>query len=172
MSGAESRELSNELNRIQKNYIEKVLSRHRLRNNIIPGIGPALSKRLSSHGINTAADFVDFVVYYYNNPNGEAFLKLNNGQNIRVYGIGPQKASALQAWRNSLLNRYSGEIPKQLSTSEVNRIKSKYRMKLQSLNDRKKSEENIASEKISNICRKYISMNKLLSSRARKIKTC
>lgn len=164
INSAKQKELSDTLDRLQKTYFNDKLKKHKVRNASIKGIGPTLTKRLNSAGIYTAADFIDISIYYYNTPNGEAYLQLPNKRHTRVYGIGPQKASGLKMWRDRLFNRYRSGMPRKLEFGIVNVINAKYSSELNLLNENKRKEEENTSDIVSNINRKYVALDKELNN--------
>ncbi len=106
----ESNEISDTLQVKQNQFLTAYLSRRRIIDASIPGIGYKLKVRLQAAGIHTAAD----ITYY----------KVTS-----VEGIGQNKGSALVSWRDSLTAHAKMQMPTSLSQSEIDSIKQKYEIR-------------------------------------------
>ncbi|MHA1410021.1 MAG: hypothetical protein ACTSQY_06915 [Candidatus Odinarchaeia archaeon] len=123
----ENNETKSRLRKIQDEFIQERLKRHRIRNASISNVGTSRSRDLERNGISTAADFTQVRINYYNNPNGELYFVLKNNRSVRISGIGPVTGQNIDNWREGLKQRYTRMMPKSLSNSELNDIKNKYR---------------------------------------------
>jgi hypothetical protein len=106
----ESNEISDTLQIKQLQFLTAYLSRRRIIDTSIPGIGYQLKAHLRAAGIHTAAD----ITYY----------KVTS-----VEGIGQNKGSALVSWRDSLTAHAKMQMPTSLSQSEIDSIKQKYEIR-------------------------------------------
>jgi Protein kinase domain len=104
---AESNEISSILEAKQNQFVRDYLSRRRIIDASISGIGDKLKIRLRAAGIHTAADITHRKV-------------------TSVEGIGLHKGNALVRWRDSLAAQAKMHMPTSLSQLEVNSIKQKY----------------------------------------------
>ena len=68
---------------------------------------------------------------YYGNE--IAYLVIPNGQRLRISGIGPAKARALDGWRRDVENKARAKAPTTLSASESQQIQKKYGAKLKQI---------------------------------------
>jgi hypothetical protein len=106
LAQAETNELTNALNSIQRAFMQNSLQNARVHSASIPGIGVVFKTRLQAAGIVTAAD-IDYRV-------------------TSVKGIGSQKGNALQDWRRSIEADARNRMPRAVSWQDQNNIKSKY----------------------------------------------
>ncbi|HET8887796.1 MAG TPA: hypothetical protein VFQ41_02760 [Candidatus Angelobacter sp.] len=112
----EASELTNRLKTKQNDFLKNALSRERIYDASIPGIGAGFKARLHAAGFLTAAD-----VDYYRVQ--------------RVPGIGSKKAANLFGWRQLIENDARLRMPQSLSSVEQSSIAAKYaatRINLQS----------------------------------------
>jgi serine/threonine protein kinase len=100
-------ETSRTLKTKQGEYIHNYLQRYRIWDASIPGIGDGFKGRLHSSGFATAAD-----VEYWRVQ--------------QIEGIGPNRASAIAAWRQSLETNAKSLMPARLTTADINQIDAKY----------------------------------------------
>ena len=122
LAQAESDEVSNALQTVQSEFVRDYLQRYRIADASISGIGSGFKSRLRSYGFVTAAD-----------------VKYGNVQ--RVQGIGPSRASAIHAWQRSLEGAAKSKMPRFLSPSEKDKIKSKYETQKRQLESRRDDEQ-------------------------------
>jgi serine/threonine protein kinase len=106
LAQAETNELTNALNSIQRAFMQNSLQNARIRSASIPGIGAAYKTRLEAARIVTAAD-IDY--------------RINS-----VKGIGAQRGSALLDWRRSIEADAKSRMPRTVSWQDQNNIKLKY----------------------------------------------
>jgi hypothetical protein len=106
-------ELSSELTKAQKVFVENFLKGFPLSDASIQGIGEKLTQRLALVGIRTAA---------------EATLARVTG----VDGIGTQKGHAISAWRDSILQRARSRQPRALPAHDDQRIRAKFKSQIDS----------------------------------------
>jgi serine/threonine protein kinase len=103
----EATELANVLKIKQNDFLKNALSKERIYDASIPGIGSGFKARLHAAGFLTAAD-----VDYYRVQ--------------RVPGIGVKKAANLFAWRQLIENSARQHMPQSLSSIEQSSITAKY----------------------------------------------
>jgi DNA-binding helix-hairpin-helix protein with protein kinase domain len=130
------KDIENALLIYQKNYLRANLSKYRIVEGEIPGIGKELVKRLAQSGINTAIDINENV--------------------ITVKGIGENKAKSLISWRKNIEYRINSNLPKSLPFFEESNIKNNYTSKNKVIEDKKKVLDNNIIINISNIKQNYI----------------
>jgi hypothetical protein len=106
LTQAETNDLTNALNLIQRAFVQASLQNAWIRVASIPGIGMGYKSRLQAAGILTASD-IDYRI---------------NG----VKGIGSQRATALESWRRAIEADARSKMPQALSGQEQGNIKSKY----------------------------------------------
>lgn len=104
---AVSDEISKTLQARQNQFIKDYLSRSRISDAAISGIGNKLKARLRASGISTAAEVEHWRV-------------------TAVEGIGTNKGNELVFWRDSLIAIAKRQMPTALVQSELNDIKQKY----------------------------------------------
>jgi hypothetical protein len=134
LASEEQKERATALARLQQDFIHNELMRHSISSARISGIGPALTARLASGGVRTAADFRGTSVSsggYYGRE--IAYLVLANGQRIRISGIGPSKARALVSWRTDVENKARAKAPQTLPSSRSQQVQKKYAAKLKQI---------------------------------------
>jgi len=123
---------------LQNQSYTSSLTRYDLSNAKIPGIGSELKKRLSAHGIRTAADIVNVHIVRtgvgrYGHINDTAYIEIPGGRRVHVEGIGSTKAAALQSWRQSVQSKLGSQTPQSLPHAQEAAIRTKYRAQRQLL---------------------------------------
>jgi hypothetical protein len=103
---SESKDLSNALRTQQDAFVQGQLQKKWLATSQIPGIGTVYKSRLQAALIFTAAD-IDYRIH-------------------NVKGIGSQRATSLQTWRNVIEADAKSKMQMTLSWQEESSIKSKY----------------------------------------------
>jgi hypothetical protein len=119
---AEESEILAALLALQRKHIESRMSGARIEDADIPGVGPEQIKRLSAHGISTAADI---------NPFG-----------IRVEGVDDASTQAILEWRKRVFSHFDATRPASLPPERHAEIRKKYEIQ-QANNDteQQKSQE-------------------------------
>ena len=132
----------------QRNHIAAHLSGHRISSSKTPGLGMVKSFMLSRKGIETAADFTDVGFWTSVLARKSARFKMRDGRTVMVRWVSPQQVDSLREWRNRLVDRYESSAPRKLSKEDEQRIKSKYRLQLERLEEEeRKAKEEIQREK-------------------------
>jgi serine/threonine protein kinase len=132
----EANELADSLQRFQVQFLASKLSAHNLSDAKIPGIGQMMTQRLSDNGVRAASDILDVQVVksgYGRRTHKVAYIEMPSKGKVHVYGIGPEKAQALLAWRRKLEGNYKSLIPNSLPSAQENAIRSKYLAKRRAL---------------------------------------
>jgi hypothetical protein len=112
----------------QNQFLKDYLSRYRIIDASISGVGDKLKARLRKSSIITASDIEYWRV-------------------TSVEGIGSNKGRALVHWRDSLIARARAQMPSSLSQSEIASIKQKYSsQKLQSETQRDDTQRRLAAQ--------------------------
>ena len=127
LRGDRQRQLDSALQQLQEDHIQSHLTKFRLSNAQLPGIGSLLIKNLQSCGITSAADFTGIT---YSTQGGyqsrAAFFQLRNGRSVRVPGIGEVKASRLDSWRGYHQDRARLTQPTALHSSSQQAIEYQF----------------------------------------------
>ena len=123
------------LKEIQRNHIVKKLSGHRISGSRTPGLSIIKSFMLSRRGLKTAADFTDVGVRSSLITGKSAHFKLRDGRTVSVWWINPDQVNSLRRWRNSLEERYESNAPTKLSQEEEKKIKKKYELQMDKLEE-------------------------------------
>lgn len=105
-------------------YINNELRKYTLKDSRVPGIGAQLIKSLNNAGITTAADILNIHIVQNNrhSPKAVVLIEVPGKGKIRIEGIGPVKARALQEWKELLESELNK--PKLLQTSQLGSIKA------------------------------------------------
>lgn len=136
------------LKETQRNHIANKLSGHRVISSRVPGIGIIKGFILSRSGIRTAADFTDVSVNKSLFTGHGARFKLRAGGTASVGWINPEQVNSLRRWRTQLEERYESSAPSKLSPKEEKKIKNKYQLQLDKLEeDEKKAKAELQNEK-------------------------
>ncbi|MDH5200334.1 MAG: hypothetical protein OEW93_05560 [Candidatus Bathyarchaeota archaeon] len=132
----------------QRDHIAAQLSSHRISSSKNPGIGMVKSFMLSRMGIKTAADFTDVGVWTSVLARKSARFKMRDGRTVMVRWVSPEQVDSLRGWRNRLVDRYESSAPRKLSKEDEQRIKNKYKLQLERLEEEEtKAKEEIQREK-------------------------
>lgn len=132
----------------QRDHITAQLSGHRISDSKTPGIGMVKSFMLSRMGIKTAADFTDVDVGTSVLARKSARFKMRDGRTVMVRWVGLEQVDLLRGWRNRLVDRYESSAPRKLSKEDEQRIKNKYKLQLERLEEEeRKAKEKIQHEK-------------------------
>jgi len=118
LAQAESDEILRTLQAKQKQFLADYLSKYRIIDADISGVGDKLKSRLRASAIFTAADIEYWRV-------------------TSVEGIGSNKGNALVRWRDSLVSRARGQMSTSLTQSEVNTIKKRYELQKHQLENQR-----------------------------------
>src|SRR5262249_9127308 len=118
LAQAESDEILRTLQAKQKQFLADYLSKYRIIDADISGVGDKLKSRLRASAIFTAADIEYWRV-------------------TSVEGIGSNKGNALVRWRDSLVARARGQMSTSLTQSEVNTIKKRYELQKHQLENQR-----------------------------------
>lgn len=132
----EANELRGTLETVQANFLNQELSRYSLSNANISGIGSALSSRLMTSGIKTAAEIGDVQIIqrtYGHKISETAYILVPGRGKVHVEGIGPKKSQQLLSWKKALESRARTRMPQSLPQAQANGIKAKYQAQRQSL---------------------------------------
>ena len=136
------------LKETQRNHIVNKLSGHRINSSRTPGVGLIKGFMLSRRGIKSAADFTDVSVWRSLLTGKSARFKLRDGRTVIVWWINPEQIDSLRRWRNRLEERYESSAPTKLSEEEEKKVKNKYKLHLNKLEDEeKKAKVEIQREK-------------------------
>jgi predicted flap endonuclease-1-like 5' DNA nuclease len=100
-------ELAAELKKHQDAHLMSSLTRYRISDADISGVGEKLTVRLQRAGIYTAADATHYRV-------------------MSVDGIGHQKGATIKRWRDGLVHRVQGNLPNQLDRSTEAQVRAKF----------------------------------------------
>lgn len=133
----EEKEVADALAEQKRKALEAYLRKHSIDTAVIDGVGPTLKNRILNSGIRSAADFFDIKIVntsWGRYSNNTAYILVPGNRSIKVEGIGPHKARALLAWRRKLEAKYSNQIPNSLAPIIRERIRNKYKNKLDNLN--------------------------------------
>lgn len=117
LDSAENQELANALQDLQSRHMQSFLSRFAILASEIPPVGPSFRLRLAANGFRTAADI--------------------DARVITVPGIGPVRATALQAWKGALQARARTTAPPGIPPNEEAAIRTKYRSRRSALKSEK-----------------------------------
>lgn len=161
----ENNELKETLNNYKKNFLLTELQKYSINSSNISGIGTEMKRRLSAEGIKTAGDFTGFQSVntgYGKYASVKIYILTTRNGKVHVEGIGPVKASTLEAWRAGLESKCRGKMPNSLSQTDMNNIKAKYQMKLQNLNSEEIRAKQKATQDKNNIQIKYRKENEML----------
>jgi DNA-binding helix-hairpin-helix protein with protein kinase domain len=136
------------LKETQRNHIANKLSGHRVSSSRVPGLGIVKGFILSRSGVRTAADFTDVSVKKTFFTRHGARFKLRAGGTASVGWITPAQVNSLRRWRTKLEERYESSAPSKLSPDEEKKIKKKYQLQRDKLEeDEKKAKAEIQNEK-------------------------
>ncbi|WP_219506789.1 hypothetical protein [Nonomuraea ceibae] len=127
LTSRKSDELRHALEVLQGQQVTLYLRRIKLRAGSISGIGETTVAKLAVCGISTPADFVGaHVATGHQNP--EIRLTLQNGDAVRVPGVGQARAAALLEWRETHLREAMRQpsIPRVLPTVQRNAIEARF----------------------------------------------
>jgi DNA-binding helix-hairpin-helix protein with protein kinase domain len=155
---SENNDIANTLKRIRIDFLSRKLSGHNISKQAIPGIGHELAQRLWTNGIKTAADVSGVQIAqrgYGYRVSEVAYIEVPGRGKVHVDGIGPAKAKSLLVWRQQLEGAYVSSAPRSLPETEINAIKSKYRIKRQSLDTQEVSEQQRRVQTKESIKQKY-----------------
>jgi serine/threonine protein kinase len=138
LSQDERAELQRRLQQLKEAHLGKELARYGIDSASIQGIGPALKAKLKAHGIRTAADLEGVSVSrvssgYRRYTNEVARLKIRGRGSVRIDGIGPAKARALDTWRKNRAESARSRLPNQLPVRDRTAIADSFRAKKQGL---------------------------------------
>lgn len=111
-------EFARKLNAVQGQHIQDQMAKRRIEAGAIPGIGPALIRKLAAHGLRTAADFAGF--------RGAEFHRTGSNSWLTVTGIGPEAASRIQSWHSRQKTRAQRTAPKKLTTAQTQALEIRY----------------------------------------------
>jgi DNA-directed RNA polymerase subunit RPC12/RpoP len=131
---AETDELAQVQRNLQTAFFRADLTQYDVASATIPSIGPELKSRLLAKNIKTAADIVNVHTQqrsWRRHLHEVAYIEMPGGNRVRVEGIGPKKALALQAWRQSIEARIRSQ--KSSIVNQEHEIKRRYQNLLQLL---------------------------------------
>ncbi|MEU4724736.1 hypothetical protein AB0G06_34440 [Nonomuraea dietziae] len=97
MDAKQNQGLLTALRPVQDPWVLRHLSRQRIRGAYIPHLNSVNVSDLARKRIKSAADFRGIIISGRSDP--RAFIITQNGDQVRIKGIGPQKARALEEWR-------------------------------------------------------------------------
>jgi len=155
---AESHEIAQALQLVQNQYSMSSLTNYDISKAKIPGIGSELKKRLSAHGIRTAADIVNIHVIWTGagrHVHETAYIEIPGGRRVHVEGIGSIKASALQSWRQSVQTKLGSQAPQSLRPAQEAAIRANYRDQRQPLEMQEFKTKLEAQQKKKSVREKY-----------------
>ncbi|GLZ36879.1 hypothetical protein [Actinokineospora sp. NBRC 105648] len=111
----------------QQEHTRSYLARFTIKSAGVDGIGTTLVANLRSHGISTAADFLE--VEYSTNGQYQSRIArfvLTSGSRVRVPGVGEVKAGRLDSWRLSLAHNAMRTQPTALTPHDGQVLKNRF----------------------------------------------
>ncbi|MFB7904944.1 hypothetical protein ACFC1T_00745 [Kitasatospora sp. NPDC056076] len=128
LSGAQQSELQQALNALRAQVVHERLRGKRISAAQLHQFGPKTVGELAAYGIVTAADFTGIKLVSTSGGYGSvtAYIIRPNGQQVKVRGVGPQKAQTLEAWRERCGTAALGRAPMTLGQQRHKEITARY----------------------------------------------
>lgn len=129
---------------LQEPWVTERLSSYLFRKVRLSGITSKHVSALAKLNLHSAADIIG--VKLVKGGTG-ALLVTPDGQTVKVVGVGPAKANTLYAWRQRCEEEARESCPVILSAEQDSEIERMFKRRLDEIQDRRKSVEQVAEQK-------------------------
>jgi hypothetical protein len=124
----EQRDRASRLKGLQEEILAAELARATLRAASIPRVGADAKSQMAYFGMQSAADIKGVNIY-----GNDALIVRADGHAIKVRGVGPAKARAIQSWLVAAQSKARTKLPTTLPQIEAQRIQQKYAQQMAAL---------------------------------------
>lgn len=168
----EMRELAAELDRLRQAYVVKRLGTRSVESASIEGISLELKRRLSTAGIRTAGDVVDFRVtgYVRKYHAGVGSFVLRSGAPVHVDGIGEKRGKRVVEWARSLASTFARTAPTAIDPMSDARIRRRYEYEANLLTQQEEAAKSRAPIEVQNVVASYRQQQDALSQKVQAVR--